>query len=172
MFCPCMYLIAQPSSAIQNLTASSVNVFLDMWNRRSPPLIRSTTRYLVAASQPCVAGGTVPAARRTLHVLNVLEAVAQVANERVVHVLEHSSLSDDVADAFGSDDWGLSQSCRRNRTKHMAKPVQVGDGAWVIHGAPSSFRMYFSANDSPVSFRSTMRTFPKAPRPTTRRRRK
>lgn len=105
MFCPCMYLIAQPSSAIQNLTASSVNVFLDMWNRRSPPLIRSTTRYLVDASQPSMAGGTVPAAEGTLHVLNVLEAVSQVTNERVVHMLQHSSLSDDIADAFGADDW-------------------------------------------------------------------
>lgn len=37
---------------------------------------------------------------------------------------------------------------------------------------PSSLRMYLSANDSPVSLRSTIRTLPKAPRPTTRRRRK
>lgn len=36
---------------------------------------------------------------------------------------------------------------------------------------PSSFRMYFRANVRPVSFFSTMRTFPKAPLPTTRRRR-
>ena len=32
--------------------------------------------------------------------------------------------------------------------------------------------MYFNAKDSPVSFLSTIRTFPNAPRPTTRRRRK
>jgi hypothetical protein len=44
----------------------------------------------------------------TLHVLNVLEAVAQIANERVVHMLEHSSFADDIADAFGADDWMLS----------------------------------------------------------------
>lgn len=37
---------------------------------------------------------------------------------------------------------------------------------------PSSFRMYFRAKVRPVSFRSTMRTFPKAPLPTTRKRRK
>jgi hypothetical protein len=43
---PWMYLRAQPSSAIQNLTASSVKVFLEIWNRRSPPLMRSTTKYL------------------------------------------------------------------------------------------------------------------------------
>lgn len=46
MPCPWMYLKAHPSSDIQNLTASSVNVFLEMWNRRSPPLMRSTTKYL------------------------------------------------------------------------------------------------------------------------------
>lgn len=37
---------------------------------------------------------------------------------------------------------------------------------------PSSFRIYLRANDRLVSFRSTIRTLPKAPRPTTRRRRK
>lgn len=36
----------------------------------------------------------------------------------------------------------------------------------------SSFRMYFSANVRPVSFRSTIRTFPNAPLPTTRSKRK
>lgn len=46
MPCECIYLRANPNSAIQNRTASSVNVFLDMWNRRSPPFIKSTTRYL------------------------------------------------------------------------------------------------------------------------------
>lgn len=46
MPCPWIYLRAQPSSAIQKRTASSVKVFLEMWNRRSPPLMRSTTRYL------------------------------------------------------------------------------------------------------------------------------
>ena len=37
---------------------------------------------------------------------------------------------------------------------------------------PSSFRMYLRANDKFVSFLSTIRTLPKAPRPTTLRRRK
>ena len=36
----------------------------------------------------------------------------------------------------------------------------------------SSFRMYLSANVRPVSFRSTIRTFPNAPLPTTRSKRK
>lgn len=40
----------------------------------------------------------------TLHVLDVLETVAQIADERVIHVLEHSSFSDDIADAFGAND--------------------------------------------------------------------
>lgn len=35
------------------------------------------------------------------------------------------------------------------------------------HNSLSSFRMYFKANVRPVSFLSTMRTFPKAPFPTT-----
>lgn len=38
--------------------------------------------------------------------------------------------------------------------------------------APSSLRMYFRANAKPVSFLSTIRTLPKAPRPTTRNNRK
>lgn len=37
---------------------------------------------------------------------------------------------------------------------------------------PSSLRIYLSANVRPVSFLSTIRTLPKAPLPTTRRRRK
>lgn len=44
--CLCIYLKAQPNSAIQNRTASSVKVFLEIWNLKSPPFIRSTTRYL------------------------------------------------------------------------------------------------------------------------------
>ena len=105
----------------------------------------------------------------TLHVLNVLETVAQVADERVVHVLEHSSFSDDIADAFGADD---CMRCQYPRPRHNCGLVGASSGSRWAQFAPSSFRMYFSANDSPVSFRSTMRTFPKAPRPTTRNRRK
>lgn len=40
-----------------------------------------------------------------VHILNVLEAVSQVANERVVNVFEHATFANDVADAFGPDDW-------------------------------------------------------------------
>lgn len=50
MPCWCMYRTAHPNSAIQNRTASSVNVFLEIWNRRSPPFIRSTTMYLCSVS--------------------------------------------------------------------------------------------------------------------------
>jgi hypothetical protein len=39
-----------------------------------------------------------------VQVLDVLEAVAQVAEERVVQVLEHAALTDDVADALGPYD--------------------------------------------------------------------
>lgn len=34
------------SSAIQNRKASSVNDFLEIWKRKSPPFMRSTTMYL------------------------------------------------------------------------------------------------------------------------------
>jgi hypothetical protein len=40
-----------------------------------------------------------------LHVLDVLEAVAQVADEGMVHVLEHSPFAYDVADAFRAYDF-------------------------------------------------------------------
>jgi hypothetical protein len=39
-----------------------------------------------------------------VQVLNVLEAVAQIAEEGVVEVLEHAALADDVANALGSYD--------------------------------------------------------------------
>jgi hypothetical protein len=39
-----------------------------------------------------------------IQVFDVLEAVAQIAQEGVVEVLEHASLADDIADAFGSYD--------------------------------------------------------------------
>lgn len=38
-----------------------------------------------------------------IHVLDILEAVAQVTDKRVVDLLEHSALAYDVADALGSD---------------------------------------------------------------------
>lgn len=70
-------------------------------------------------------------------------------------------------------------SDRTTRTAERSCQLQSlkwGSGRRVARAksgnAPSSFRMYFSANDRPVSFLSTIRTFPKAPRPTTRRRRK
>ena len=37
-----------------------------------------------------------------IEVLDVLEAVAQIAQERVVEVLEHAALADDVAHALGA----------------------------------------------------------------------
>ena len=38
-----------------------------------------------------------------VHVLKVLEAVAQVAEERMAHVFEHAPLADNVAHALGPD---------------------------------------------------------------------
>lgn len=107
IFWACTYRRAHPSSAIQNLTASSVNVFLEMWNRKSPPVIKSTTRYLLlSVSHYCVARRI--EAGQGVHVFNVLETVSQVADERVVDVFEHSALTDDVTDALGSYDCGNS----------------------------------------------------------------
>ena len=40
-----------------------------------------------------------------IQILNVLEAIAQVAKERMVEVFQHPSLSDDVPYTFGSHDW-------------------------------------------------------------------
>lgn len=38
-----------------------------------------------------------------IQVFNVLEAVAQIAEERVIEVFQHPPLPDDVAHTFGSD---------------------------------------------------------------------
>lgn len=100
---PCMYLKAHPSSAIQNLTASSVKVFLEMWNRRSPPLMRSTTRYLAWHKHQIVVGGR-SLLTEDAHVLYILKAIPQVADKRVINMLEHAALSYDISYAFGPDD--------------------------------------------------------------------
>jgi hypothetical protein len=94
-----MYRNAHPSSEIQNLTASSVNVFLEMWNRRSPPLMRSTTKYLFLS-----AWLREPAGALCVHVFDVLEAVPQVADKRVVYMLQHSPFAYYVADTFRAHD--------------------------------------------------------------------
>ncbi len=108
------------------------------------------------------------------HVFNILETVSQVANEWMVHMLEHSPFSDDVSHTFGSD------HCQRGKRGNTGEQDGTNDCrmSWIPHHGfggydiPSSFRMYFNAKDSPVSFLSTIRTFPNAPRPTTRKRRK
>jgi hypothetical protein len=99
-----MYRTAQPSCAIQNRTASSVKVFREMWNRRSPPFIRSTTMYLVAVSKPHSTSDW-----HHIQVLDVLEAVAQVAKERMVEMLEHASLADNVTNTLRAHNyWPVS----------------------------------------------------------------
>lgn len=99
----------------------------------------------------------------SIHVLYILEAVSQVADKRMVDMFEHATLSDDVPYALGSDDWS---------EKRIS--IVMSDWwstQWLVC-APSSLRMYLSANERPVSFRSTIRTLPNAPRPTTRSNRK
>jgi hypothetical protein len=89
-----------------------------------------------------------------------LETVAQVAEEGVVQVLEHAPLSNDVANTLGA-----YHCC----TTSASVPASMQ--SHIVH-TPSSFRMYLSAKVRPVSFRSTMRTLPNAPLPTTRSSRK
>jgi hypothetical protein len=38
------------------------------------------------------------------HVFHILEAVSQIAKKRVVQVFQHSSFSDDISNALGTDD--------------------------------------------------------------------
>lgn len=40
-----------------------------------------------------------------LHVFDILEAVAQVTDEGMVDMLEHSSLADDIPNAFRLDNY-------------------------------------------------------------------
>jgi len=95
-----MYRTAHPSSAIQKRTASSVNVLREMWNRRSPPFIKSTTIYLPRVSQSVDGRSEVG----VVQVLDVLEAISQVAEERMVEMLEHPAFANDVANALGPYD--------------------------------------------------------------------
>jgi hypothetical protein len=80
-------------------------------------------------------------------------------------MLEHAALSYDISYAFGPDDCVLPRMS-------ATTPEADSAGSRVGLCVPSSLRIYFKANDRLVSFRSTMRTLPKAPRPTTRSSRK
>ena len=78
----------------------------------------------------------------------------------MVQVFEHAPLANDVADAFRAYD------CDTTSARGVL-------GGCTGHGdEPSSLRMYLSAKVRPVSLRSTMRTLPNAPLPTTRSSRK
>lgn len=123
-----------------------------------------------------------PWAQVDSQVLNVLKAVPQVAEEGVVEVLQHAPLPDDITDTFRSHDYGTALAAKYRPSVESATtscngemggkgPPLTGRGN-PGNGVPSSFRIYFSANVRPVSFLSTILTLPKAPLPTTRRRRK
>lgn len=62
--------------------------------------MRSTTRYLVRRQ---LFSATVEF-RCYVHVLDILEAVSQVADKGVVDMLEHASFSDYVSNTLGSYD--------------------------------------------------------------------
>jgi hypothetical protein len=78
-------------------------------------------------------------------------------------MLQHSPFAYDIANTLRPHDWSTRVS--------FLLLFQVMGGS-PSNNPPSSFLMYFRANDRPVSFLSTIRTLPKAPRPTTLRRRK
>ena len=151
-----MYRKAHPSSAIQNRTASSVKLFLEMWNRKSPPFIKSTTRYL---QQSC---------QRTLYVRGSI----------VTHMY---SISWKLYRRLQIKGWFRCSSIRRSLIMFRTLSDRMTVAIWgqrtheALRGEnnePSSLRIYFRAKVRPVSFLSTMRTFPKAPLPTTRSKRK
>ena len=155
MPCLWMYRKAHPSSAIQNRTASSVKLFLEMWNRKSPPFIKSTTRYL---QQPC-------------------ERDTPCEGSVGTHMY---SISWKLYRRLQIKGWFRCSSIRRSRIifRTLSDRMTIAMGGQHTHEAlrgkdqPSSLRIYFRAKVRPVSFLSTMRTFPNAPLPTTRRRRK
>lgn len=82
--------------------ASSVNVLRVMWNLRSPPVIKSTTIYLL------VSVWLVVDRARVIQIFNILKTVSQIAKERVIQVLQHSSFAQHVPHTFASDDLILS----------------------------------------------------------------
>jgi hypothetical protein len=101
-----------------------VKVFLEMWNRRSPPFIKSTTRYLIFAA-------LVDASSRyeTLgpcsHIFDILETVTQIANELVIQVLQHPPLPYYVPHALRSND--CVPKCQR-----MSSPSASGSRAFIF----------------------------------------
>lgn len=129
--------------------------------------------------------GVVGRGSRSVHVFDILKTISQVADEGVVHVFEHSALPNDIADALGSYDCDCERHVSRRRFC-LHDVGAAGTEDWEGYKGmtvkarcsttpddiPSSLRIYLRAKARLVSLRSTMRTFPKAPRPTTRRRRK
>ena len=133
MFWLWIYFRAHPSSAIQNLTASSVKVFLEMWNRKSPPVIKSTTMYL-SLRVSHKHGTPRQGIGGVVHVLDILEAVSQVANEGVVEVFEHLPLADDVSYALGSYDCshGMIVSAGVNILRNLRRQGFEAEGRDVV----------------------------------------
>lgn len=88
-------------------------------------------------------------------------------------MFQHSPLTDDVSDAFRLDNcWDVSRAVSAVCRCSCTPILMCSEHHESSFDGPSSLRMYFSANAKFVSLRSTMRTLPKAPRPTTRSKRK
>lgn len=56
-----------------------------------------------------------------VQVLDILETVSQIAQERVIELLEHASLSDDIPDTFRSDNY-----TKRGSVRQLSIPRQSG----------------------------------------------
>lgn len=112
------------------------------------------------------------------HIFHVLETISQIAQKRVIEVFQHPPFTNNVSDTLGSNNWPGVETSRISIINILETDlVPLGKNrrtkrAYQGSYSPSSFRIYLRANVRPESFLSTMRTFPNAPFPTTRRRRK
>lgn len=89
-------------------------------------------------------------------------------------MFEHATFSYDISNTFGAYDCRREGMLTCEYSSIMYHDGNSGQG-WLSLprvDVPSSLRIYFSAKDKFVSFLSTIRTLPKAPRPTTRNNRK
>lgn len=125
-----------------------------MWKRRSPPVIRSTTMYLAGDVSACLTPGDHGDHTSIPHPGSCIASCIEMDGSDAQAFVVRGSYSV----RFPT----VPLSCVRTAIDTLEKQS----------GLPSSFLMYFKANVRPVSFLSTILTFPNAPLPTTRRSRK
>lgn len=66
--------------------------------------------------------------RLDAHVFDVLEAVPQVADKRMINMLEHAALSNNVSYAFGSNDCTIKRLAILARRRHRMEDQILGGG--------------------------------------------